>query len=303
MPTLIFDGHPFLLADHGDVGLSRRQVIEAAQAGALRRVLDRVYIDAAVRDTRAVRLESIRLVAPPQAVVADEWAAWVYGVDAFSPSQRHRMIPTLLVPHGQSRSRIPGVRCRQPKLSSEDIHSLDRVLLTTPVRTTSDMLRKRWRPHALSSADTMAHAGLVTPGEVQDYLAGLKGYPGIRQARNLATWIEPLTQSPGESWSRLRMLDAGFPRPQAQWCVVDVDGVERWVDLAYPEVKLGAEYDGQEFHSSGGDRALDRGRRTALGARGIRFVITGYEGIFGTDSSFEEQIGRFLGQTPLHRRW
>lgn len=303
MPPLIFGGAPFLISQHTDVGLTRHDVFAAVHDGVLRRILDRVYIDASVPDTRAVRLNAIGLVSPAQAIVADEWAAWIYGIDTFSPSQRHRMTPNLVVPHGQSRSRINGIVCRQAKLAASDIHAIDGILLTTPVRTTSDLLRKRWRPHALAAADAFAHAGLVTPEEMWEYIARLKGYPGIRQARSLATWIEPLTQSPGESWSRLRLLDAGFPRPQAQWSVIDVDGIERWLDLAYPEIKLAAEYDGLEFHTGDDDRHSDRHRRAALGARGVRFVIAMYEGIFGDDASFEQQVGAYLGQAPLPRRW
>lgn len=300
---LILDGLPFLLAQHTDVGLNKRDVFDAVHDGVLRRILDRVYVDSAVPDTRSLRLHAMSLVSPPQAIVADEWAAWLYGIDAFTPAQRHRMIPTLLVPHGQSRSRIPGVRCRQAKLSAEDIHAVDGVLLTTPVRTTSDLLRKMWRPHALAAADAMAHAGLITPDEMWVYVARLKGYPGIRQARNLAVSIEPLTESPGESWTRLRMLDAGFPRPQAQWPVIDVNGVQRWIDLAYPEIKLGAEFDGQEFHTGVHDVLKDRARRLALRPRGVRFVVTDYAGVFGVDAAFEQQVGDFIGRPPLRRWW
>ena len=43
-----------------------------------------------------------------------------------------------------------------------------------------------------------------------------KGGRNIDRARRLASFCEPRAESFGESWTRLRILDAGFPRPVAQ---------------------------------------------------------------------------------------
>jgi very-short-patch-repair endonuclease len=46
----------------------------------------------------------------------------------------------------------------------------------------------------------------------------------------------------------LDIADAGLPRPEVQWSVVE-DGVEIWrLDLAYPAHLVAIEYDGEEFH-------------------------------------------------------
>ncbi len=51
----------------------------------------------------------------------------------------------------------------------------------------------------------------------------------------------------GESWLRLRIVDAGFPRPVVQIEVLDADGrcVYR-LDLGWPDRRLAVEYDGQD---------------------------------------------------------
>ena len=186
---------------------------------------------------------------------------------------------------------------------ASDIEQLDGVLVTTPLRTTADLLRKRWRPHAMAAADAMARAGLVTVEEVWTYLGALVGYPGIRQARSLASLIDPLAQSAGESWTKLRLVDAGFPRPVAQWPVVDVEGVQRYVDLAYPALRLGVEYDGREFHTGTADVAADEWRARGLRARGVHLVVANRERVLGSADPVEDEVGRLLGLEPLARRW
>jgi hypothetical protein len=301
--ALINDGAPFLFRDHTDVGLRRGQLRDAVRDGDIVRVVDRVYADARVEDSRELRVAAARLVVPQHAVVCDETAAWIWGVDAYKPSDRHRFVPQWVVPHGQSRTRLEGVNCRQALLSDDDIVDVGGLLTTHPVRTTSDMLRKQWRPYALASADAMAHAGLVRPMDVREYVARLKGYRGIRQARVLARYIEPKAQSQGESWSRLRLMDAGFPRPVAQYELEDAAGLTRFLDLAYVRRKIAVEYDGRQFHTSDQDDVHDEERRLLLIAMGFRFVIVRYEQIFGVDNAFEREVGELLGMVPMARWW
>jgi hypothetical protein len=148
---------------------------------------------------------------------------------------------------------------------------------TTPLRTTADLLRKQWRPYALASTDAMANAGLVRPMDVRAYLADLKGYRGIRQARVLARYIEPKAASPGESWTRLRLIDAGFPVPRAQVEVIDAAGLLRYLDLAYVKRRVAVEFDGREFHTSDDDLGHDHDRHELVVAIGYRIVRARYE--------------------------
>lgn len=301
--ALINNGLPFLGKSCRDVGLTSHQLHEAQIGGAVRRILDRVYVDARAPDTRNLRINSMKIIAPPHAVVADDWASWVFGVDTFAPSRRHSLTPTLVVPHGRSRTRIDGLDCRQALLNDNEIIEIDGLKITSPARTTSDFLRKKWRPHALSAADSMAHAGLVTPDEVRGFVGRLAGFPGIRQARNLARLIEERTESPGESWTRLRIIDAGFAAPKPQLELLDRDGNLRFLDLSYPELKLAVEYDGREFHTAVLDQNHDDGRRRLVKALGFRILVVMYEDIFGDDASFEHELGGYLGIVPLPRRW
>lgn len=300
---LINGGLPFLYRDYAALGMSRSQFKAAVVDGDIVRLLDRVYLDARVDDSREIRVMAARLVVPAHAVVCDETAAWIWGVDVHRPSDRHRFQPKWVVPHGESRTRLEGVSCRQALLAEADVCEVGGLRVTSPVRTTSDLLRKQWRPYALASADAMAHAGLVRPMDVRNYLTALKGYRGIRQARVLARYIDAKAQSQGESWMRLRLIDAGFPIPAAQVEVIDAAGSTRFLDLAYRHRKIAIEYDGREFHTADADQDQDAGRHRLLVAVGYRFVTARFEQIFGTDNSFEREVGELIGMTPIDRWW
>ncbi len=296
-------GRPFLHRDHIELGLSRAEFRARLAAGDLVRLVGRVYADARADDSRELRVQAARLVVPDHGVVCDETAAWLWGVDTHRPGDRHRITPRWVVPHGRGRTRLAGVDCRQALLDDDDVTELGGVRLTTPVRTTSDLLRTQWRPYALASADAMAAAGLVRPMDVREYLTGLKDYRGIRQARVLARHIEPRSASPGESWTRLRLIDAGFPTPTAQLEVVDASGMTRFLDLAYRRRKVGVEFDGREFHTAEADRNHDTDRRELIGAVGFRIVVARREQVLGPDGSFEHDVGALLGMTPIARWW
>lgn len=304
MSDLINDGHPFTTSQALDLHLTPAAVRALVREGRLRREFRNAYVDARVTDSRDSRLRAVRLVKPRNAVACSETAAWLYGVDVFAPGQRHRFEPSFLVEHSRTKVEHRGTSGRQAILSAEDVDFIDGLHVTTPTRTVSDLLRRMYRPYALAAADAFAHAGLIDPDQVLDYVAQRKGYRGIVQARVLATMIEPRTQSPGESWQRLRMLDAGFPPPEPQHEVVDDFGRTFYLDLPYPDRLIATEFDGREFHTAQAHAVHDAERRAYLtNLFGWRWVIGTRERIFGDDTSFEDELGALLGMQPLPRKW
>ncbi|MET1037786.1 MAG: hypothetical protein ABW075_05900, partial [Aeromicrobium sp.] len=146
--------------------------------------------------------------------------------------------------------------------------------------------------------------GLVDVEQLKDYVARRKGYPGIVQARALAALVDPRAQSPGESWQRLRIHDAGFPPPEPQFEVIDPLGRSYFIDLPYPELLIGSEYDGRTFHTDAEHVLHDVERRQYLtDLFGWRWVLGTRERLFGVDTSFEDELGALLGIRPLARRW
>lgn len=305
MRELIHDGMPFVGSQSSLFVPSRRRLWNAVAQRAVRPVMRGVYVDARVPDVRDLRARGLALVKPPRAVFYGNTAAWLMGVDTFRPRDRFDFVPQCVVPHGTGRCTSRLVTCHEGYLPPCDVMEIDGLLVTTPVRTASDLLRTMYRPHALAAADALAHAGLITVDEVVEHIARLKGFPGVVQGRYLAPLIEPGAASNGESWQRLRLIDAGFPRPQVQIPVFDRDGVViALVDMGYLELLIGIEYDGALDHTSDEDRAHDQRRRTGLADRfGWRFSIGRNSNIWGDDPAFERQVGAWLGIEPLPRSW
>ena len=85
------------------------------------------------------------------------------------------------------------------------------------------------------------------------------------QLRYLAPIADPRAESVAESGLRLHWLEAGLPPPELQWWGFNDLGLGAYrLDLALPEAKFGAEYNGEEFHSSDEDRESDEVRLTWL---------------------------------------
>ena len=301
---LVADGRPFLAADCTAIDVGRSTFRRLTSDGSLRQVYRGCWVDARVEDTRALRLEAIGLVRPQHAVACGETAAFLFGLDVHAPLRRHDVTPTFVVPIGRVRIERPGVSCREAILPRRDVVDLGTVPVTSPIRTTSDLLRGLYRPHALAAADAFAHAGLIETAELVRYVSVLRGYRWIVQARQLAALVDPASESPGESWTRLRIHDAGFPPPRLQWVVELRDGRRRRLDLAYPKRLVGCEFDGRDFHTAEVDVEHDVRRRDELTReQGWRWVVATRDTIFGPDPSFEVRLGELLGLEPRPRTW
>jgi hypothetical protein len=105
--SMINDGQPFLYSGHAALGMTKTAMREAVAAGEIVRLIDRVYADARADDTRELRTAATCLAVPAHAVLCDESAAWIWGVDANRPGDRHRFEPKWVVPHGRA---APGWR-------------------------------------------------------------------------------------------------------------------------------------------------------------------------------------------------
>ena len=210
------------------------------------------------------------------------------------------------VPSGRQPVRRPGVRCYVAPLDG-DTCLVDGIPVTTAERTAIDALR--WlAPHmALAVADAMAGKALMDPGLVVQRLEDFGGTPGIRQARYLAGLIEPRTESFGESWLRLRIVDAGFPRPQVQIEILDAAGICIYrLDLGWDALRIAIEYDGEEFHSTPQQLAHDTRRRDDVERTyGWQVLAVGKGEVLGPSLVLERAVGELLSLEPRiwRRRW
>ncbi len=149
------------------------------------------------------------------------------------------------MPRGDLREQ-PGLTIHRDLLALEEIIDSGGVAITSALRTAWDLAR--WLPtvEAVVAMDALARVGRFAPTAV---LRIQDRYPRARWRRRVPGVIEladPRAESPMETRSRLVLVPRGLPRPELQYQVFDEFGefVAR-LDMAYPLLKLGMEYDGR----------------------------------------------------------
>src|ERR1700753_1404357 len=78
-----------------------------------------------------------------------------------------------------------------------------------------------------------------------------RGGRGLRAARAALGLVDGGAQSPKETWLRLLLIRAGFPRPQTQIAVRNEWGwAEAYLDMGWEDIKVAVEYDGDHHRTS-----------------------------------------------------
>ena len=88
--------------------------------------------------------------------------------------------------------------------------------------------------------------------------------------------------------------------------MVEADGQQVYrLDLGYPDLRIGLEYDGVEFHDPAEARRRDAARREDLRRR-FGWDVYGFDRghVWGLQPHVELAVGSLLGQEPvLPRTW
>lgn len=297
---------PFTFRQAATKGVHPKELGELCAAGELVRPSQGLFLPRHLADDPDARIAAISLVLPPGAAVARETAAWLLGVDVRPPA-RWQDAPLLecLVPLGAIRPRRPDVRAYISDLPAQDVMTLGPVPCTTATRTALDLARYRPRFLGLGAVDALTHLGLTSVPELEAAATGLDGHRFIRRAREVIDLCEPATESTGESWTRLRIIDAGFPRPTVQISLRDSTGREVYrLDMGFKDAKVAVEYDGTEHHlRTVAQRAHDDARRDDIHARfGWRTLAADKGGVLGARPDLEGALMEALGLSFEYRR-
>lgn len=225
-----------------------------------------VYADPAVSLTATDRIHAAYLSAGAGAVVAGLSAQFLHGVHYPDVDGDVEMIRDL---RGQGRRRTGVTFLRTDRLAAEDIVEIAGMPVTSAVRTAYDLGRRRPDWLALGHLDDLARSAELDLAALWAYTRDHPRARGICQLRELVPLVDPLAESPGESWTRLIMHRHGLPRPDSQIEVFDENGVliARF-DLGYRRYKIGIDYDGVEYHSSEEQKLHDHRRDGGVMRRG-----------------------------------
>ena len=240
---------PFFWAQARDLGVSRRELMRLLELGLIYRPFKGVYVVAALEDTMALRLEILGMVVPPDCVVTDQTAGWLWAGDRVLAPNAHLVTPALSVfckPGHRLRSKltISGERRFLPR----DLVEVNGLRVTSPLRTACDLGRLLHRDEAFAALDSLAATGSFTVDELLAEVDRFKGFRGVIQLRSFAPLTDPRSDSQSESVLRLRWYDAGLPRPECQVEAETPWGSSYWIDVGRREELFGAEYFGEQFH-------------------------------------------------------
>ena len=181
----------------------------------------------------------------------------------------------VLVPRQMRRAPVPELRIIRSDVPPADVirHSSG-VRITTPARTGFDIARTLPMVEAVVAIDAMCFSRALKFGDLAGFAADHTRWPGIRAVHAALELVEPLSESPMETRLRLGLIDSGLPRPVAQFEVRDGSRLIARLDLAYPQWKIGIEYDGDQ-HRERDAFTADLDRQNKLRAAGwtiLRFT-------------------------------
>ncbi|MGN7976628.1 hypothetical protein ACTJJ4_03575 [Microbacterium sp. 22195] len=212
-------------------------------------------------------------------------AAVVWGI----PLYRLGNAPVQLVIDGERHSRvIAGVVRRDMQLADADILEIDGLRVTSLIRTVFDVARESTFEMAVGCAEAALRRASVVGHEVdvdaeQAWRSAamrltLPGLRGVRRARCVLEFADGRAQLPGESVSRVRLLQLGFSRYDLQVPVTGAAGNRYWLDFAFPGAKTFGEFDGEGKYTDPTLRAAESAQAAVLAEKHREDDVRGVTG-------------------------
>lgn len=252
--------HPFL-------GSTSRLSAQRLRAKAFRRVTRDVYVLAERTPTLHLQVQALQ-TALPDAVASHGTAAAMLGLPVPRDPRVH-----LTRPPQAGVSERPGVVTHRAALAETDVVRREGVTLTTAPRTFVDLAARLPLVELVVVGD--AAARLVGQEALAAATEAAGGRRGVVRARQALDLVDPGSDSPSETRTRLLLHAAGFSGLRHQVVVRDEYG--DWVsrpDLADVEARVAVQYDGLVHLQNGPQQwrsDVDRDERTR--AEGWEVVV------------------------------
>ncbi|MGH6624828.1 MAG: DUF559 domain-containing protein [Burkholderiaceae bacterium] len=140
---------------------------------------------------------------------------------------------------------------RRDLVYDDEVTRIEGLSVTSVARTAFDLGRRGLLGSAVARLDALARA---TGFNADDVLELAERHPHVRGLRQLERALDLFDRgghSPKESWVRLMLRHAGFPKPQTQIPVLAPDGYSQYyLDMGWEELMLAVEYEGKQHAES-----------------------------------------------------
>ncbi len=203
-----------------------------------------VYVPRDAELTARLRAQALWLRSRRRGILAGYSASALHGAKWIDASLPAAVIDT-------NARREPGVQVWEDRIEADEVCIVEGMRVTSPERTALDLARRFPRDQAVAAVDALVQATHVKPADVERLAERYRGRRGVKAARAALDLVDGGAQSPKETWLRLLLIRAGFPRPQTQIAVRNEWGwAEAYLDMGWEDLKVAAEYDGDQHRSS-----------------------------------------------------
>lgn len=203
-----------------------------------------VYVARDAALTAVLRAKACWLRSRRRGVLAGFSASALHGARWIDAARSAAIIDT-------NRRRTAGVDVWEERVEPDEIAEVNGMRVTTPARTALDLARRYPQGVAVAAIDALAQAVELKVVDIDRLAERYRGRRGIQAARAALALVDDGAQSPKETWLRLLLLRAGFPRPQTQIAVRNEWGwAEAYLDMGWEDIKVAVEYDGDQHRTS-----------------------------------------------------
>ena len=189
-----------------------------------------------------------------------------------------------------------GVRWRSAAMPASHLVNVDGVCCTSVARTTIDVVRETDFREGLVVAESALNQRLTTLSELRAVHDFCNDWSGARTAGRVVSFASALSESPGESLSRIAFADAGLPEPKQQQNVFDARGLIGRVDFLWEAQRTIGEFDGRvKYLNSNDDKTTlyeEKRREDRLREAGFEVVRFSWSDIVNRPAWVVAQIRR-----------
>jgi hypothetical protein len=209
-----------------------------------RAVYPNVYVSADAVLTLRQRAMAAWLWSRRRGVVAGLTAAALHGAKWVDDDEPVELIFACARPPA-------GLRTFAMALHDEEFGTVGGVPVTDVERTAFDLGRRGGLDAAVARLDALARATRFDVAGVRRTAGRHPHTRGLGQLEKVLDLIDAGAESPKETWLRLLLMRAGYPRPHTQIPVLSPDGRRKYyLDMGWKDVMVAAEYEGDHHRTT-----------------------------------------------------
>lgn len=246
----------------GSEAQERGEISRHGLRSAYRAIYPDVYLPAVAEPSLYHRTVGAWLWSKRRAVITGRAAAALHGADWVDDDSPVELI-------WQNNRPPRGIITRNDRFTYDEVVELYGLPVASIQRTALDLGRFLPRGEAVAHLDALARATGLGIEHVLPLVDRYKGARGVRRCREALGLMDAGAQSPRETWLRLLLIDAGFPRPTTQIPVLDDYGDPfAHLDMGWEDLMIAVEYDGKQHQYDRPRYVWDHRRLTMLRRRG-----------------------------------